>query len=162
MQGWYHHIVMTEKGELYITGPLSNGSMTIGCYGGNELLLSKVSAYKEIEYQIQWDDIEFAWEDEKEKNNNISNILNEIIFENEVEELKKECEEKGEVFTLEKCINTYYTYPLVEIAIKNLFPEVWDIIVNEYTYNEWDYDKSIIESNIENTIDILKSHLMEF
>lgn len=160
LQGWYHHIILSNEGELYITGPLSVGSMSMGCYNGDEILLAKINASREFELELQWEDIEYAWEDTEVKNNNISAILDEIIIENEVEDLREECEEKGEDFTLERCLNWYCTYPHVEIAFKNLFPEKWEEIVNNYIDNMWEYDKEEIERNIENTIEGLKAHVI--
>ena len=50
LSGMYYHIVMDENGELKMTGLLSEGSQTIGCYRGEEILLYRLKGSCELDY----------------------------------------------------------------------------------------------------------------
>lgn len=50
LSGMYYHIIMDENGELKMTGLLSEGSQTIGCYRGEEMLLYRLKGSCELDY----------------------------------------------------------------------------------------------------------------
>ena len=50
LSGMYYHIIMDENGELKMTGLLSEGSQTIGCYEGEEMLLYRLKGSCELDY----------------------------------------------------------------------------------------------------------------
>lgn len=74
---------------------------------------------------LTWDDILNLGETVEERFNKQKLILEEIIFENKVQELKKEVEGNNQNFDLLNCINDCSTYLYVEEAFRKLFPEAW-------------------------------------
>ena len=50
LSGMYYHIIMDENGELKMTGLLSEGSQTMGCYEGKEMLLYRLKGSCELDY----------------------------------------------------------------------------------------------------------------
>ena len=56
LNGWHHHIILSENG-LYVTGALSQGTQTMGCFKGDEILLTKIPASNELEINLMWEDI---------------------------------------------------------------------------------------------------------
>ena len=156
LNGWHHDIILSEDG-LYITSALSQGTQTMGCFKGDEILLAKIPASNELEINLMWDDILNLGESIEERFDNQKLILEEIIFENEVQELKKEVEENNQNFDLQNCINDYSTYLYVEEAFRKLFPEAWQKIIDEQIEYLWfDYDKDYIENLINDTINNYK------
>ena len=153
LSGWYYHIILSEEG-LYITGALSQGTQIEGCFKGDEILLAKIPASNEIEINLIWDDILNLGETVEERFDKQKLILEEIIFKQEVQDLKEEIEESNKNFDLQNCINDYSTYLYVEDAFRKLFPEAWQKIIDEQIEYLWcDYDKDYIENLINGAID---------
>ena len=50
LSGMYYHIIMDQNGELKMTGLLSEGSQTMRCYEGKEMLLYRLKGSCELDY----------------------------------------------------------------------------------------------------------------
>ena len=80
LSGMYYHIVMDENGELKMTGLLSEGSQTMGCYEGKEMLLYRLKGSCELDYNELDQVVENSIDDDiKEK------LKNDIIVSYDID-----------------------------------------------------------------------------
>ena len=133
LSGMYYHIVMDENGELKMTGLLSEGSQTIGCYEGEEMLLYRLKGSCELDYdeldQVVVNSIEY---DIKEK------LKNDIIVSYDIDkdEINSFIEANKDIY-----INTFIEkYRDEYINIYNDY--VYDLI---YNYDIIDIADSVMQ-----------------
>ena len=128
LSGMYYHIIMDENGELKMTGLLSEGSQTMGCYEGKEMLLYRLKGSCELDYdeldQVVVDSID---NDIKEK------LKNDIIVSYDIDkdEINDFIENNREIYIgtfienyRDEYINIYddyvyeliYNYDIIDIA----------------------------------------------
>ena len=117
LSGMYYHIVMDENGELKMTGLLSEGSQTIGCYEGEEMLLYRLKGSCELDYdeldQVVVNSIEY---DIKEK------LKNDIIVSYDID--------KDEINSFIEANKDIYINTFIE-----KYRDEYDNIYNDYVYD---------------------------
>lgn len=156
---WYHHIILSKNG-LYITSPLSQGSSTIGCFNGTEILLAKIPSSQELEVNLRWEDILNVGTSIEERFQNAKLMLEQIINKDEVQQLKIKTENNNQKFDILTCLNNYDTYIFVEEIFKNLFPDKWEDIVNDQIKLLWDMNKNDIKTLIAYNIEVYAASLL--
>ena len=159
LTNWYHHIILSKNG-LYITSPLSQGSSTIGCFNGTEILLAKIPSSQELEVNLRWEDILNVGTSIEERFQNAKLMLEQIINKDEVQQLKIKTENNNQKFDILTCLNNYDTYIFVEEIFKNLFPDKWEDIVNDQIKLLWDMNKNDIKTLIAYNIEVYAASLL--
>ena len=131
LSGMYYHIIMDESGELKMTGLLSEGSQTIGCYRGEEMLLYRLKGSCEIDYdELDKVVVESIDNDIKEK------LKNDIIISYDIDkdDINDFIEENRDIY-----ISTF---------IEN-YRDEYDNIYNDYIYDLiYSYDIYDIADNV--------------
>ena len=121
LSGMYYHIVMDENGELKMTGLLSEGSQTIGCYEGEEMLLYRLKGSCELDYdeldQVVVDSID---NDIKEK------LKNDIIVSYDID--------KDEINSFIEANKDIYISTFIE-NYRDEYINIYDDYVYELIYN---------------------------
>ena len=117
LSGMYYHIIMDENGELKMTGLLSEGSQTIGCYEGEEMLLYRLKGSCELDYdeldQVVVNSID---DDIKEK------LKNDIIVSYDID--------KDEINSFIEANKDIYISTFIE-----KYRDEYDNIYNDYVYD---------------------------
>lgn len=121
LSGMYYHIIMDENGELKMTGLLSEGSQTIGCYRGEEMLLYRLKGSCELDYdeldQVVVDSID---NDIKEK------LKNDIIVSYDID--------KDEINDFIEVNRDIYIGTFIE-KYRDEYDNIYDDYVYELIYN---------------------------
>ena len=117
LSGMYYHIIMDENGELKMTGLLSEGSQTIGCYRGEEMLLYRLKGSCELDYdELDKVVIDSIDNDIKEK------LKNDIIVSYDID--------KDEINSFIEANREIYIGTFIE-----KYRDEYDNIYNDYVYD---------------------------
>ena len=121
LSGMYYHIIMDENGELKMTGLLSEGSQTMRCYEGEEMLLYRLKSSCELDYdeldKVVVDSID---NDIKEK------LKNDIIVSYDID--------KDEINSFIEANKDIYISTFIE-NYRDEYINIYDDYVYELIYN---------------------------
>ena len=121
LSGMYYHIIMDGNGELKMTGLLSEGSQTMRCYEGKEMLLYRLKGSCELDYdeldKVVVDSID---NDIKEK------LKNDIIVSYDID--------KDEINSFIEANKDIYISTFIE-NYRDEYINIYDDYVYELIYN---------------------------
>ena len=129
-QGWVHKIILEEDGNLYITGAMSNGTSTVYLDEGDSALLEIIDAWHEVDYELQFDDLNILNDKEKQE------LLEHIIEWHLDEEDKEEILEDSNEITLESVYD--FDASILETTLIDKFQDKYDELLENYIEACWD------------------------
>ena len=124
--GWTYSIILDSNGELWST-LLSPGSRPMEVFKGDSIILGSINSESEIESElVNLDVINNLTEEEREKF--IKEFKTRYLYYDEYNE---------ESFNIYDYLNYEYINNIEE-CYKDLFPDKWEEIIEDYICNEWE------------------------
>ena len=142
--GWTYSIILDSNGELWST-LLSPGSRPMEVFKGDSIILGSINSESEIESElVNLDVINNLTEEEREKF--IKEFKTRYLYYDEYNE---------ESFNIYDYLNYEYINNIEE-CYKELFPDKWEELIEDYICNEWEgYSRDGIINEICNSRDEL-------
>lgn len=142
--GWTYSIILDSNGELWST-LLSPGSRPMEVFKGDSIILGSINSESEIESElVNLDVINNLTEEEREKF--IEEFKTCYLYYDEYNE---------ESFNIYDYLNYEYINNIEE-CYKELFPDKWEELIEDYICNEWEgYSRDCIINKICNSRDEL-------